>query len=202
MSWPSSVTVPDTRAVGTVSCIRFRQRSRVDLPQPDGPMIAVTSRSRNAIDTPRMTSAVPKNALTPLASSRTRASASGCAAGAAGAGRGTRGDSVATAPESGPGREAGRKADDEDNADEDERASPGQRVLLVVRADREGEDLQWQRGDRLAQRHGPELVAQHGEQQRCGFPGDARHRNERAGDDAGQRRAEDQDQRGAPARVA
>ncbi len=31
-----------TRAPGTVSCMRLRQRRSVDLPQPDGPMIAVT----------------------------------------------------------------------------------------------------------------------------------------------------------------
>jgi hypothetical protein len=30
----------------TVSFIRFRQRRKVDLPQPDGPMKAVTARSR------------------------------------------------------------------------------------------------------------------------------------------------------------
>ena len=144
--------MPVTRAVGTVSCIRLRQRSSVDLPQPDGPMIAVTSRSRKVIETPRMTSDVPKNALSPLASSRTRSVALGSAAArAAGVGRGARGESVATAPESGTGREAGCKADDEDNANEDERASPGERMLLVVWADSESKDLQWERGDRLAQ---------------------------------------------------
>jgi hypothetical protein len=40
---PWNSTSPSTRASGTVSCIRLRQRSSVDLPQPDGPMIAVTS---------------------------------------------------------------------------------------------------------------------------------------------------------------
>ena len=30
---------------GTVSCMRFRQRTKVDLPHPDGPMMAVTARS-------------------------------------------------------------------------------------------------------------------------------------------------------------
>src|SRR5438270_10020388 len=34
-------TVPSTRVSGSVSCMRFRQRTKVDLPQPEGPMMAV-----------------------------------------------------------------------------------------------------------------------------------------------------------------
>ena len=34
-------TVPVTRAMGLVSCMRFRQRTKVDLPQPEGPISAV-----------------------------------------------------------------------------------------------------------------------------------------------------------------
>src|SRR5579872_933356 len=34
-------TLPVARASGTVSCMRFRQRTKVDLPHPDGPMTAV-----------------------------------------------------------------------------------------------------------------------------------------------------------------
>ncbi len=44
MSSPSSSTEPSTRAPGSTSCIRLRVRSTVDLPQPDGPMNAVTLR--------------------------------------------------------------------------------------------------------------------------------------------------------------
>src|SRR5881409_3101596 len=36
MSCPSCRTVPTTRAPGTTSCMRFRQRMNVDLPHPDG----------------------------------------------------------------------------------------------------------------------------------------------------------------------
>src|SRR5205809_2936399 len=43
MSSLSRSTFPSTLVLGIVSCIRFRQRIRVDLPQPDGPMIAVTA---------------------------------------------------------------------------------------------------------------------------------------------------------------
>ena len=42
MSMPSSVILPLTRAIGMVSFIRLMQRRKVDLPQPDGPMNAVT----------------------------------------------------------------------------------------------------------------------------------------------------------------
>ena len=46
MSWPSMVTAPSTREPGTMSFIRLRVRRKVDLPQPDGPMSAVTSFGR------------------------------------------------------------------------------------------------------------------------------------------------------------
>ena len=41
---PSSSTSPCTDAPGITSCIRLSVRSTVDLPQPDGPMNAVTLR--------------------------------------------------------------------------------------------------------------------------------------------------------------
>ena len=44
MSSPSSSTAPSTRAPGMTSCMRLSERSTVDLPQPDGPMKAVTLR--------------------------------------------------------------------------------------------------------------------------------------------------------------
>src|ERR1700675_3585044 len=42
MFLPSSRISPSRRALRTVSCMRSRVRKRVDLPQPDGPMRAVT----------------------------------------------------------------------------------------------------------------------------------------------------------------
>ena len=38
-------------APGVISCIRFRQRRKVDLPQPDGPMMAVTESAGTSRDT-------------------------------------------------------------------------------------------------------------------------------------------------------
>ena len=51
MSSPSSSTEPSTRAPGITSCIRLRVRSTVDLPQPDGPMNAITLRGDTDNDT-------------------------------------------------------------------------------------------------------------------------------------------------------
>ena len=44
--------LPSTRAPGITSCIRFSDRSMVDLPQPDGPMNAVTDRALMVMLTP------------------------------------------------------------------------------------------------------------------------------------------------------
>ena len=43
MSTPSSSTSPASEALGTSWCMRLRMRRNVDLPQPDGPISAVTS---------------------------------------------------------------------------------------------------------------------------------------------------------------
>jgi hypothetical protein len=42
----SSVILPVTRQLSIVSFMRFRLRRKVDLPQPDGPISAVTVFSR------------------------------------------------------------------------------------------------------------------------------------------------------------
>ena len=42
---------PVTFALATVSFIRFSERRKVDLPQPDGPMNAVTRSVPTSIDT-------------------------------------------------------------------------------------------------------------------------------------------------------
>ena len=51
MSWSSMAILPSTRADGMVSFIRLMQRRNVDLPQPDGPMKAVTALSAMSSDT-------------------------------------------------------------------------------------------------------------------------------------------------------
>ncbi len=51
MSCPSSSTLPSTYAPGITSCMRLSERSTVDLPQPDGPMKAVTERGSTDSET-------------------------------------------------------------------------------------------------------------------------------------------------------
>ena len=48
----SSSTSPSARAPGISSCMRLMQRTSVDLPQPDGPMIAVTLLARKSRSMP------------------------------------------------------------------------------------------------------------------------------------------------------
>src|SRR5258706_11756301 len=59
---PSSSTVP---ALGLSS--RLRQRSRVDLPEPDGPITHTTSRAWTARSTPFSTSVWPNDLRSPAA---------------------------------------------------------------------------------------------------------------------------------------
>ena len=42
MFCPSMSSCPSSRAAGSTSCIRLMDRRNVDLPQPDGPISAVT----------------------------------------------------------------------------------------------------------------------------------------------------------------
>src|SRR3546814_14535605 len=51
ISSASSVISPSTRALATVSFMRFKVRRKVDLPQPDGPMKAVTFSIRTSMET-------------------------------------------------------------------------------------------------------------------------------------------------------
>src|SRR6185437_1586005 len=196
MSRPSKRTSPSTRAPGTVSCIRFMHRKRVDLPQPDGPMIAVTSPARTSNETPRTTQLAPKyassasvasvrggdaaamrtssGALTVIATSRSCASPASI-----------RGEAESISSD-GPRRET----DDEDEPDEDEGARPGLGVPIIEWRNRIVVDLRRKGGDRLEGRHRPELIAECGEQERRRFAGDARHGHERAGHDPRQRGAQ------------
>ncbi len=68
MSWPFSRTSPASLAEGTSSCIRLRIRRNVDLPQPDGPISAVTVPGGIDRDTRSSTLFVPNQADTRSAS--------------------------------------------------------------------------------------------------------------------------------------
>src|SRR6185437_8501853 len=72
---PSSITAPDTRAPGTVSCMRFKHRSSVDFPQPEGPMMAVTKRS-GSDNVTLLTARVPQKNASRSSAARRAADAS------------------------------------------------------------------------------------------------------------------------------
>src|ERR1700722_17588176 len=229
MSMPSSTTVPLTRAVGTVSCIRLRHRSRVDLPHPEGPMIAVTSRSGKSSDTPRTACVFPKKASS-LSTARAvfPARSAACARGVLGrlSRKATAGEATAPTPlapvvvlpvvvlgrvavlvaaptaELAAGSEPGDETDDEDEGDEDEGAGPGLGVPFVVGAKRIGVNLKGEGRDRLIQRRRPELIPKCREQERRRFAGDPGDSDERAGHDAGAGGPKHDGERRAPPGIA
>src|SRR5215831_7589023 len=226
MSRPWKRISPSTRADGTVSCIRLMHRSSVDLPHPDGPMIAVTRPVSTWNETSRTTRAAPKYASSDSIASATSgvvAAASPCTATGSASGRaagctpgalaarteasaatgGIRTSrSIAAEPEARSGGEAGGEADDEDEREEDERACPGLSVPVVIGRNRIEINLHGKRGDRLERRDRPELVAERGEDERSGFAGDAGHGHQRAGDDPWQRGPQHDAERRAPLGVA
>src|SRR5947199_323964 len=105
-SAPSSSTVPVTQPPSDSSCMRFRQRRKVLLPQPDGPITAVTVCAGNRMDTSFTTARRPYRAVSRTASSWSRASA-GCA----------------MARSHGP---AGREGEDRHETHEYQRRGPGE----------------------------------------------------------------------------
>src|SRR5438094_117693 len=107
-SAPSSSTDPVTQPPSDSSCIRFRQRRKVLLPQPDGPITAVTVCAGNRMDTSFTTARRPYSAVSRTASSWSRASA-GCA----------------MARSHGP---AGREGEDQHETHEHQRRGPGGEV--------------------------------------------------------------------------
>src|SRR5437764_15006506 len=77
MSSPSSMIFPSTRAPGTTSCMRLMARRNVDLPQPDGPIMAVTCLGSMVMLTSAMAWVVPYQALSPSMSMRLATASSG-----------------------------------------------------------------------------------------------------------------------------
>src|SRR6266550_6118943 len=178
----SSNTSPLTVAPGVSSCIRLRQRSRVDLPQPDGPMMAVTICAGNKSDTSCTARWCPNSAVTCAASSRSRV--------------------LADATIALPGDPAGRQRDHEDKPHQHQRRRPGQAMPLVERAGRVHVDLQRERLHRLADGKREIEIAERCEEQRRGLTCDARDADEASRHDPPHRRARHDLERGAPARIA
>ena len=55
----SSLTLPSARAPGISSCMRLMQRTTVDLPEPEGPISAVTSLAEKLMLMPLIDSCAP-----------------------------------------------------------------------------------------------------------------------------------------------
>src|SRR5258708_26437225 len=118
----SSNTLPVTLAPGVNSCMRFRQRSMVLLPHPDGPMIAVTVCAGNSSDTSRTARCCPNIAVRCDASSRSRV--------------------LADATIALPGHPAGCEGDAEHQPHEHERRRPAQAMPLFEGTSRIHRDLE------------------------------------------------------------
>src|SRR6266566_5851988 len=177
----SSRTSPCTLAPGVSSCMRFKQRSSVLLPHPDGPMIAVTVCAGNRSDTSRTARWCPKSAVRCAASRRSRVLA----------------DATIALP-----REPTRgERDSEHKPHEDECRRPGEAVPLVERPGRVHVNLQRQRLHGLRDREREGDVAEGCEEQRGGFAGNTGDPDQTPGDDPAERRASHHLERGAPARI-
>src|SRR2546429_1396910 len=138
-SAPSSSTDPVTQPPSDSSCMRFRQRRKVLLPQPDGPITAVTVCAGNRMDTSFTTARRPYRAVSRTASSWSRASA-GCA----------------MARSHDP---AGREGEDQHETHEHQRGGPGEAVPFVEPAGPVGGKPEAQSLPRLPEARGEGQVA-------------------------------------------
>src|SRR5438552_727388 len=178
----SSSTSPWTLAPGVSSCIRFRQRSRVLLPHPDGPMIAVTIWAGNKSETSRTARCWPNSAVRCAASRRSRV--------------------LADATIALPRDPAGGDGNDQHESHEHERGRPRQTMPFVEGARRIHVDLQRQRLHRLRDGHGEVQIAKCGEQEWGGLAGNSCDPREAPRDDSAERCARHDLERRAPARVS
>src|SRR5215469_11085974 len=144
---PPILTSPSALASGLVSCMRLRQRIKVDLPHPEGPITAVAWVDSTAMSMPCRASVWPNQAL------RLRTS-------------------TAVAILAGPSQHTpqeqeshyGGRPDNQNHQRESPR--PGLAVPLVKGGNGIGENLQWQCGNGLTGAEAPELIAEGGKQQR------------------------------------
>src|SRR6266550_9227482 len=126
MSSPSSSILPSTLAPGTTSCMRLMARRNVDLPQPDGPIIAVTCLGSMVMLTSARACVAPYQALSPSTSMRLAMAVSGS------------GKPVAA------GEEAGGDGEDKDDHDKRQSARPRPVDGDVERRARLGEHVERQ----------------------------------------------------------
>src|SRR3954451_21098323 len=139
MSSLSSSTRPVIHPCSESSCIRFRVRRKVDLPQPDGPIRACTRRGGKARLTPFTAVNFPYIAVSLSVSTRPRTAAEG-STGARVSGMRVRSAGSPIEGEPTADGDASPDAEDQDDEDEDEGGRPGVAVPLFVRTGCIGED--------------------------------------------------------------
>src|SRR6185369_6529965 len=152
-SCPSSSTFPVIQPPSVNSCMRFRVRRKVDLPQPEGPINALTLLLAKVSVTFFTAVNLPYIAVSLSVPSRT------CCSGM----------------EPPPRGEASTHTKHEDHQDQNQRRGPGQLVPLFISARRVLEDHERQRGHRLVDIEVHVLAAQRGEQERGRFTRDTGH---------------------------
>src|SRR5256884_2963767 len=181
-SCPSSSTLPVIQPPSDSSCMRFRQRRKVVLPHPDGPINAVTVCFGKRIDTSLTTARRPYSAVSRTVSSCSLASAGGAIAG--------------------PQHPAGGKREQQHQPHQYERRGPGEAMPLVEGAGRVREDLQRQSLHRLQDAGAEVQVTEGSEQQRRRLARDAGDAHETTGENPRQRGAGDDAERGPPTRIS
>src|SRR6266702_189858 len=181
MSTSSSSTLPVTQPPSDSSCMRFRQRRNVLLPQPEGPMMAVTVWAGKRIETSRTAAVRLKSAVRRTVSSRRR--------------------TLADATIALPRHPAGDHGEDEHEGYEQQRRGPREAVPILVGPGPVHVDLERQRLHRWPQAGHEVEIAERGEQERRRFARDPGDPDEATGDDPAQGGTRHDAQRRAPARV-
>src|ERR1700704_319805 len=139
---PSRMTLPSARAPGSSSWRRLRQRTSVDLPDPEGPISAVTWLGSTDSEMSSIASRLPYQAE--------RLEISKLAA-------------MSDAPFR--GHEPSHQGKGEHQSDQRQRRRPRPLDLCRKRRLGAGEDLQWQGRHRLGELEGDVLAAECGEQE-------------------------------------
>src|SRR6202035_1846314 len=139
---PSRMTLPSARAPGSSSWRRLRQRTSVDLPDPEGPISAVPWLGSTDREMPSMASRLPYQAE--------RFEISKLAA-------------MSDAPSRGD--EPSHQGKGQHQSDQRERCGPRPLDLLGVRRLGAREDLKWKGRHRLGELERDVLAAERGEQE-------------------------------------
>src|SRR5579884_1865166 len=166
MSVPATCTLPSAFASGFVSCMRFRQRINVDLPQPDGPITAVACLASTDMLMPCRASVLPNQAFKLRTSTAI-------------------GISLARLSEHTPQEnKANKSCCSHDGDHQHQGPGPGLAMPLFIRRNCVVENLQGESRNWLTRAETPKSISESREQQRCRFTCYTRESQHDAGNDA------------------